>query len=306
MKTILCTILLFLNASTINPEPKLFSSDWPVWNITEGMHQERRLDHFDYRMKNYEVTLKWFKAGNVDVTFMTLYDFISIHPTKHPVVILGITDYSNGGDKIILRNNIKKPSDLKGKKIALANNTISLWFLHNYLDKHGMSLNDVILINQKPSLSPLLFKEDHSISAVVGWNPNIDNALDDSAYIASTSADFPRKIYDLIVAKKSFVTNNPDITEKFLTNYYASIQSQSVIDKTASTLSVSSLEYQSWLQDAKIFPSRSMANNEKKHLYKSANKIINFLTIAPDSIHHPETKKRFNERILDVKNMVNF
>ena len=124
--------------------------------------------------------------------------------------------------------------------------------------------------------------------------------------MASTSADFPRAIYDLIVAKKDFVDKNPVVIEKFLANYYASIQSDSIIDKTAATLSVSGDEYRFWLNDAKIFPSQNAANDEKQYLQKSANKIIKFLTTAPDSLQHPETKSRFKNRALDVESMIRF
>lgn len=306
MKKVLFTLFILLNSGTSYSEPKLFSSDWPVWNITEGMHEEQLLENFNYRLKTYDSTLKWFKAGNLDVTFMTLYDFISIQPTKKPVVILGVTDYSNGGDKIILRKSIKKPSDLKGKKIVLASNTISLWFLHNYLDKHGMSLNDVTVINEPPELAPLLFREDDSISAVVGWNPNIGSALTENSYVASTSANFPRTIYDLIVAKKEFVDNNPDLVNTFLADYYSSLHSDSIIDKTASTLSISGDEYRLWLDDAKIFPSRNAANNEKGYLHKATNKIITFLTTAPNSLQHLETRSRFRSRELDTEELINF
>ena len=306
MKKVLFTLFILFNAGNTYSQPKFFSSDWPVWSITEGMHQEQLLDNFSYRMTTYESTIKWFKAGNLDVTFMTLYDFISIQPTKKPVVILGVTDYSNGGDKIIFRKNIKTPADLKGKKVVLASNTISLWLLHNYLEKHGMSLNDISIINQSPQLAPLLFREDDSISAVVGWNPNIDKALNGNSYIASTSADFPRTIYDLIVARKDFAEKNPEALEMFLTDYYESTQSDAIVDITAVTLSISGDEYRSWLSDAKIFPSRKAANDEKQHLQKSASRTIKFLTVAPNSLQHPETKSRFKHRVIDIEKMIHF
>ena len=85
--------------------------------------------NFNYRNTKYATCLRWFKAGNLDITFMTLYDFISIQPTKLPSAIIGVTDYSNGGDKIIVRNSIKKAADLRRKKILLPTDTISLWLL---------------------------------------------------------------------------------------------------------------------------------------------------------------------------------
>ena len=131
---ILRYLLIFIMIPTLgHTNPKLFSSDWPVWNLTDGMHKNGLLKGFDYRMTKYTTCLRWFKAGNLDVTFMTLFDFISIQPTQLPSVIIGVTDYSNGGDKIIVRNSIRNAADLKGKKILLPSDTISLWLLHNYL-----------------------------------------------------------------------------------------------------------------------------------------------------------------------------
>lgn len=304
IKNIITCILLL--PPITNAEPKLFSSDWPVWNITEGMNENHLLDDFSYQEKEYESTLKWFKAGNLEVTFMTLYDFISIQPTKDPTIILGVTDYSHGGDKIILRKEIKQPTDLIGKKILLASNTISLWLLHNYLNQNGMSLDDVIIINENPDLAPLHFKEDKSFAAIVGWNPTINAALSEDSYIASTSGDFPRVIYDLIVAKKDFVDKNPILVEKFLNSYFDSILNPSVLEKTAENLSVSVAEYKSWLEDAYIFSSRQSANAEYKHLLENAEKILNFLTNAPKSIHHQDTLNNFKQRSIELKPMINF
>ncbi|TQV84371.1 ABC transporter substrate-binding protein [Aliikangiella coralliicola] len=304
MKFYLLLIIFLSNFAAVHSKPKLFSSDWPVWSITEGMKDSHLLDGFDYKIKKYETSLKWFRAGNLDVTFMTLYDFISIQPSKTPTVILGVTDYSNGGDKIILRNDIKKISDLRGKKILLASNTISLWLLHNFLRSHGLTLDDVQIVNESVTLAPLLFKEDKRYSAVVGWNPSIDGALDEDAYVASTSSDFPRAIYDLIVAKKTVVDEHPELIEAFVKSYYQSIRSDLIISKTAQTLSVSVAEYKSWLGDASIFPTRTASNNEYKSLLDSARDIQAFLTVAPLSVQDNETRKRFKPRQLDFKSLM--
>lgn len=216
MKNLICLSVILLAPVLGHAEPTLVSSDWPVWNLSEGMHKSGLLNSFDYRMEEYETCLRWFGAGNIDITFMTLYDYISIQPTKVPTVILGVTDYSSGGDKLIVRKSIKNPNDLRNKKILLPTNTISLWLLHNYLEPHGLSIDDVVPVDQNETLAAHQFKEHPSFSAVVGWNPFIKQALNADSYVAATSADFPGVIYDLVVAKKSFVDENPDLVDAFL------------------------------------------------------------------------------------------
>ena len=184
MKKYLFILIILLCSQVLQAKtkPKLFSSDWPVWYLLQGMQQEHLLDDFDYKNVSYDTCLKWFEAGNLDVTFMTFYDFIALQPTKEPTVILAITDYSYGGDKIILKNTIKTGDKLKNKKIILSSDSISLWLLHNYLQTHQLTLNDVELVNQKTNLAPLQFNSSNEFSAVVGWEPAIDKAITPMSY----------------------------------------------------------------------------------------------------------------------------
>lgn len=299
-------LLILTNILEVSANPKLFSSDWPVWHLTDGMHKKGLLDRFNYRNKSYDTCIRWFNSGSLDITFMTLYDFIAIQPTKHPTVILGITDYSNGGDKIIARKSIKEAKDLKGKKILLPSNTISLWFLQNYLNKHGLDLNDVEIVDQSENLAALQFKEDSSFSAVVGWNPIIDRALNSDSYVAATSADLPEVIYDIIVAKKSFVDKNSDLVETFLSNFYKSIHDEDIISKTAQGLSLSSKEYKSMLQDAYVFPSKIVANRQYQKLVHQSKKIVKFLETAPKSLKNQSTIARFHQRKIDINSIIYF
>lgn len=306
MKNLICLSVILLAPVLGHAEPTLVSSDWPVWNLSEGMHKSGLLNSFEYRMEEYETCLRWFGAGNIDITFMTLYDYISIQPTKVPTVILGVTDYSSGGDKLIVRKSIKNPNDLRNKKILLPTNTISLWLLHNYLEPHGLSIDDVVPVDQNETLAAHQFKEHPSFSAVVGWNPFIKQALNADSYVAATSADFPGVIYDLVVAKKSFVDENPDLVDAFLSDYYRSIHNEDIINETAQTLSVTAGEYKSWLEDAHIFPSRISANSQYKKLLDNSIRIIDFLTAAPKSLHDTKAKSRFRHRTIDMKALIHF
>jgi len=277
-----------------------------VWGLTEGLHSAGLLNYFVYRLEKYETCLKWFEAGNIDITFMTLYDFIAIQPTKEATVIIGITDYSNGGDKLIIKNTIHKPYDLKNQSILLPSQTISLWLLNNYLEKNGLTINDVKIIDQNEQLAPLQFNESSQFSAVVGWNPTINNALTDNSHIAATSADFPGVIYDLIVAKKSFVDKNPQLVKNFLSNYYTNIQSDGIIDKTAQAFSVSKEDYKSWLEDAYIFPNQLAANDQYEKLFSSSKNIIKFLTTPPTSLLDTDSESIFHQRNIDMASLLYF
>ena len=55
-------------------------------------------------------------------------------------------DWSNGGDGIVVRDNIKTVADLRGKKIVLAENSPSHYFLLNMLVAGGVQPCEVKMV----------------------------------------------------------------------------------------------------------------------------------------------------------------
>ena len=55
-------------------------------------------------------------------------------------------DFSNGGDGIVVRENIKTAADLRGKKLVLAQNSPSHYFALNMLVSGGVQPPEVKMI----------------------------------------------------------------------------------------------------------------------------------------------------------------
>nr|WP_256489394.1 ABC transporter substrate-binding protein [Pleionea sp. CnH1-48] len=250
--------------------------------------------------RDYVQCIKGFDQGSADITFLTLFDFISLHPLKHPGKVLAITDYSHGGDKVILRNSIAKPKDIRGKKVILASDTISLWVLHLFLKSHGMDLDDVVIVHQKPALVGKQFAMDKSIAMAVGWNPKIEGALvaNDARVIAS-SVDFPQQIYDIMVVDIESYRKNSSIYEQFMNNYYKSLNNDAVIKAAAERLFVSSAEYRRWMGDAFLFYNTSQVAFEREKLKKLAKQVSEFLSVMPESLKDTPARKLFRKRQLN-------
>ena len=83
-------------------------------------------------------------------------------------------DWSNGGDGIIVRESIKTVKDLRGKTIALAENSPSHYFLLNMLVAGGIQPGEVKM-NFTPTAfeAAAAFNADKTISAAVSWAPDI-------------------------------------------------------------------------------------------------------------------------------------
>lgn len=123
-------------------------------------------------------------------------------------------DWSNGGDGVVVRGNIRSVKDLKGKTIVYAQNSPSQYFITNLLINAGIPLNEV---NHKYTSTAFeaaaAFVSDESIHACVSWAPDIYTIPEKLAgtRILTTTADANRLITDVWAARADFAKDHPDI-----------------------------------------------------------------------------------------------
>lgn len=125
-------------------------------------------------------------------------------------------DWSNGGDGIVARENIKTVADLRGKKIALAENSPSHYFLLNMLVNGGVQPGEVNLI-----FTPTAFeaaaafnKKSEGIDAAVSWAPDIYKLSEVKGNrMLVTTGTANKLIADVWFARADFAHDHPDICE---------------------------------------------------------------------------------------------
>jgi NitT/TauT family transport system substrate-binding protein len=85
-------------------------------------------------------------------------------------------DWSNGGDGIVARESIKTVSDLRGKKVILAQNSPSHYFLLNMLVSGGVQPGDVnMTFTEDAFQAAAAFNAQKDAAAAVSWSPDIYN-----------------------------------------------------------------------------------------------------------------------------------
>lgn len=138
----------------------------------------------------------------------------------HPRVFQQV-DWSNGGDGIVIRrSHAKDPahptmSDLKGKKIVLAQNSPSEYFILNALVNGGVQPSEVQFVYTSNAFeAAAAFNADKSIAACVSWAPDIYNLSDvDSNHLLVSTATANKLIADVWFARADFARDHPDICE---------------------------------------------------------------------------------------------
>ena len=140
-------------------------------------------------------------------------------------------DWSNGGDGIVIRRNTAKDpqnptvSDLRNKKIALAQNSPSEYFLLNALVNGGIQPSEVEFIyTQDAFQAAAAFNADKSIAACVSWAPDIYNLSDvPGNHLLVSTATANKLIADVWFARADFARDHADICEGIVRGIFEGI-----------------------------------------------------------------------------------
>jgi ABC-type nitrate/sulfonate/bicarbonate transport system substrate-binding protein len=178
-----------------------------------------------------------YAAGKVHVGWATLdmlplfMDELKKDPRIMPRVFQQV-DFSNGGDGIVIRRNAAKDprnptvSDLRGKKIVLAQNSPSEYFVLNALVNGGVQPAEVDFVYTEDAFqAAAAFNSDKSIAACVSWAPDIYNLseIPDNHLLVST-ATANKLIADVWFARADFARDNADICEGLVRGIFAGME----------------------------------------------------------------------------------
>ena len=161
-----------------------------------------------------------YAAGNVHVGWATL-DMIPLFleglrkDSRVMPRVYQQVDWSNGGDGIVVRENIKTMSDLRGKTLVLAQNSPSHFFALNALINSGVQPAEVSFkFTQDAFQAAAAFNADKSIAGCVSWAPDIYNLSKvPGNKLIVTTATANKLIADVWFARADFAKDNPDVIE---------------------------------------------------------------------------------------------
>ena len=125
-------------------------------------------------------------------------------------------DWSNGGDGIVVRGDVRSVQDLEGKTVVYAQNSPSQYFLNNLLLNAGIQPSSV---DHKYTASAFeaaaAFVADPSIDACVSWAPDIYNIPEkvEGTRILTTTAEANKLIADVWAARADFAKDHPEVIE---------------------------------------------------------------------------------------------
>ncbi|WP_423893643.1 ABC transporter substrate-binding protein [Candidatus Pelagadaptatus aseana] len=153
-----------------------------------------------------------YTNGRVDGLASTLIEAVQAEPLGGaPLSVILVSDFSNGGDVILANNEIDNMSALKGKTVGAELSSLGLFVLQRALTRHGMTLEDVRLVNteQAQGLNAL---QQGRIDAFVTYPPESLNILNQGGYQQIfDSSEIPFEIIDTLAIAKHILQAKPEL-----------------------------------------------------------------------------------------------
>jgi ABC-type nitrate/sulfonate/bicarbonate transport system substrate-binding protein len=192
-----------------------------VWKTTAGKEFKVELVLIDNPIEmrdaysGGDVHIGW---GTLDMVPLFVDSFVdkSGKPIDSRVMprIFQQVDWSNGGDGIVCRENIKTVGDLRGKTIALTQNSPSHYFLLNMLVAGGVQPSEVKLESTPDAFQAAAAFNDRAnkIDAAVSWAPDIyklEKVKGNRMLVTTQTAN--KLIADVWFARADFAQDHKDI-----------------------------------------------------------------------------------------------
>lgn len=179
------------------------SSPWPGY---EPLYLARDLGYFNEKVKLFElpssdITMESFRNGSTDLASLTLDETLELLQDGTKLKILLIMDISNGGDAAMAKAEIKKLSDIKGKRISIVNIPLGLYMLNRLLDKAGLEREDVEVFPM-PETHQVKFLKEGKADVFITFDPVKTNLKNLGMHVLFDSSDIPNEIFDLLVVQE--------------------------------------------------------------------------------------------------------
>src|SRR5512144_2606966 len=133
-------------------------------------------------------------------------------------------DKSYGADGMVVRNNIAKIADLKGKTVAAsAPGTAPYFTLAWFLKKNGLSVKDVTVVNLEPGPAAQAFVAGQNDAAMT-YEPYLSTVRNapQAGKIIATTLDYPM-IMDTFGCTPKFLAENPKAAQALTDSYFEAV-----------------------------------------------------------------------------------
>ena len=217
-----CSIFMLSCSKGIEPQKvRIAINPWPGYEFLylaseKGFYAEHGLNVEIVQLSSLADVQRVYMQGRIDGFGSTVVEAVHVAGmTQQSIDVVLVPDFSNGGDMIIADASIDSMQELKGKTVGAEVVSLGLVVLFFALDKYGMALDDVNVVNVEQLDSEQALKSGQ-IDAMVTYPPyaiGLKN-LPGKRQLFST-AQTPGAVIDVISVRREAIAYDPQWMQKF-------------------------------------------------------------------------------------------
>lgn len=223
--------------------------------------------------------------GGVDIMWSTVDAFALEYgglSKLNPKAIVQY-DWSRGGDAIAVDASIKSVADLKGKKLACAQETPSHYFALFVLTQGGLTSRDVEWVFTDSAVDAANVFKAGRVDAAVSWSPDVYVAARErqGGHILASTREASNLIGDIFVARGDFLDRYPEDTRRFVAGWLKGVELVHKNPTRAATMLQKSLTGVNTLEDAKgmLEDVKLPDYAENRAFFDPKGALVNYFTI---------------------------
>ncbi|MDP1650565.1 MAG: ABC transporter substrate-binding protein [Rubrivivax sp.] len=231
-KTLLALALAAAAATTLAQETKVAigMSGWtgfaPLTLAKEaGLFKKHGLDVSIKKIPQKDRHLA-IASGDIQCAATTVETWIVWNANGVATTQIFQLDKSYGADGMVVKPNITKIGDLKGKTVAAsAPGTAPYFTLAWFLNKNGLTLKDVNIVNLEPQAAAnAMIAGTANLDAAMTYEPYLGavRARPEAGRIIATTLDYPM-IMDTFGCTPKFLAENPKAAQALADGYFDAV-----------------------------------------------------------------------------------
>jgi NitT/TauT family transport system substrate-binding protein len=250
-------LVAFVLSELAAAEPlKIRYSTWvgygPLFLAREkGFYKDEQVDVELVNMEDPKEGFFAMAAGRLEGVVSTIDTMVLYLKTGKEYQYVLALDDSAGGDGIVARKEVSSVKDLKGKKVAFAEGSVSQFFLNVLLKDAGLTQKDIDAVNMTAGDAGAAFVAG-KVDAAVTWEPWLTRGKNaPHGHVVVDSSKTPGLITDILIFRRDVIEKRAREVQGVVNAWNRAVAYWEKNPKESNEIMARAVG--GWLKDPKVF-----------------------------------------------------